>query len=105
MMISEDSDFHPTGRLAAKKPVKPVNFTCWAADAKKVTLAGDFNDWNIESIPMKKQVDGAWTAQVLLAQGHHQYIFVVDGQPTLDPRAQGTVKNDVTELASLIAVS
>jgi hypothetical protein len=37
--------------------------------------------------------------------GHHRYVFLVDGKPMLDPRAQGIARNDQNERVSLIAVS
>ena len=91
-------------RYSAKNMSKPVNFVCRAPSAKHVALAGDFNGWSIESHPMLRQPDGAWAIQVSLHHGHHRYHFLVDGKPTLDPRAQG-VANDGDRKVSLIAVS
>jgi hypothetical protein len=54
---------------------------------------------------MKRQPDGGWTAQVPLTHGHHHYQFLVDGVPTLDPRAQGMARNEKNEKVSLIPVS
>lgn len=84
---------------------KPVNFVCVAPGAKEVQLSGDFNGWDPVSHPMHKQPDGAWFLQVQLHHGHHQYQFLVDGTPTLDPRAQGIALNQNGEKVSLIAVS
>jgi 1,4-alpha-glucan branching enzyme len=92
-------------RYSAKKMAKPVNFLCIAPDAKKVSLIGDFNDWHPTAAPMKRQIDGAWTAQVSLTHGHHHYQFLIDGKPTLDAKAQGTGRNERGEKVSLIAVS
>lgn len=94
------SPLHPV-----KKTVKPVNFVCTAPEAKSVTLVGDFNDWDTKALPMKRHPDGTWTGQVILGHGHHHYLFMVDGKPTLDPRAQGTARNEQNEKVSLIAVS
>ena len=99
------SAFCSPDRYSAKKMVKPVNFVCYAPQARQVTLAGDFNGWDPTALPMKRQPDGAWTAQVPLYHGHHRYRFVVDGQPTLDPRANGTARNAAGEKVSLLAVS
>jgi 1,4-alpha-glucan branching enzyme len=85
--------------------VKPVNFYFAKSDAKSVKLAGDFNDWNPHSLPMRRRVDGWWFIQVLLTHGHHTYVFLVDGTPTLDPKATGTVQVDRFSKASVIAVS
>lgn len=85
--------------------MKPINFYCAAPRAKAVFLVGDFNDWNPTSLPMERRPDGCWFAQVPLQHGHHQYRFLVDGQPTLDPMATGVAHSDANEEISLIAVS
>jgi len=54
---------------------------------------------------MERQTDGCWFLQVPLSQGHHLYQFLVDGEPMLDPKAMGAVRNDWNEPASIIAVS
>jgi 1,4-alpha-glucan branching enzyme len=92
-------------RYSAKKTVKPVNFVCQAPEARQVHLTGDFNQWNPSSHPMQRQPDGAWTLQLQLHHGHHQYRFVVDGSPVLDPRANGVARDSNGERASLIAIS
>jgi len=71
-----------------------VNFICFATEAKSVALVGDFNGWNPDALAMNRQPDGAWTAQVEMGHGHHQYLFLVDGKPTLDPKAQGIARNE-----------
>ena len=93
------------GVRPVKKTVKPVNFVCTAPGAKKVTLVGDFNDWHPDAKPLKRQPDGSWTGQIILGHGHHHYQFLVDGKPTLDPRAQGIARNEANEKVSLVAVS
>ena len=92
-------------RYSAKKMAKPVNFICNAPDAHSVNLLGDFNDWDPNAHPMKRQPDGAWLVQIPLTHGHHHYQFLVDGKPTLDPRAQGIARNLQNEKVSLVSVS
>ena len=92
-------------RYSAKRMAKPVNFVCVAPAAKRVFLTGEFNDWDAETHPMNRQPDGAWLLQIPLHHGHHQYRFVVDGKPQLDPRATGVARDGKGERASLIAVS
>lgn len=92
-------------RYSAKNMSKPVNFVCVAPSAKAVSLAGEFNGWNVETHPMRRQPDGAWLLQVALHHGHHQYRFIVDGKPVLDPRAHGVARDRQGEHVSLIAVS
>lgn len=88
---------------SAKNSRKPVNFYCAAPRAKSVELAGDFNHWR--PLPMQRSVDGWWFTQIQLCHGHHQYRFLVDGKPMLDPHATGVARDEHDEQVSLIAVS
>jgi 1,4-alpha-glucan branching enzyme len=92
-------------RYSAKRMAKPVLFICLAPEAQEVHLAGDFNAWNSRTHPMQRLVDGAWRLEVALHHGHHHYLFLVDGKPTLDPRAQGIARDQKGERVSLLAVS
>jgi 1,4-alpha-glucan branching enzyme len=84
---------------------KPVNFFCRAPGAKMVALVGDFNEWDPHAHLMTRTPDGAWHLQVPLHHGHHQYLFLVDGKPELDPGAQGVTRNQRNERVSLMSVS
>jgi 1,4-alpha-glucan branching enzyme len=88
---------------SAKNQHRQVSFYCAAPHAKSVDLIGDFNHW--QPFPMQRSVDGWWTAQLELSHGHHQYRFLVDGQPMLDPQATGVVRDEHNEKSSLVAVS
>lgn len=92
-------------RYSAKRLLRPVNFFLVAPQAKRVAIIGDFNEWQPESHPMKRQVDGSWALQVPLHHGHHRYQFLVDGQPILDPRAHGFARTAKHERVSIVAVS
>ncbi len=67
-----------------KKPVCKVTFTLGndvGNTASKVNLAGDFNDWDIESIPMKKNKTGEFAVSVDLEKGkEYQFKYLIDGQ-------------------------
>jgi hypothetical protein len=54
---------------------------------------------------MQQMPDGFWITSLELAHGHHQYLFLVDGNAVLDPRASGRARNERNEPVSLIAVS
>ena len=105
--MSHLSAFGPANlnKFSSKKTVKPVNFVCIAPEAKSVVITGDFNDWDPAAYPMKQSHDGAWHGQVQLSHGHHHYVFLVDGKPTLDPKAQGIARNEKNEKVSMISVS
>ncbi len=102
-MINISQNNSDSTPYAARKSPKPLNFYCNAPKATTVQLTGDFNHWH--PFTMQRQVDGCWFAQVQLHHGHHQYKFIVDGQPTLDPRATGIARDEQNDRVSLIAVS
>lgn len=93
------------GRYSAKKMRKPVNFFCHAPGASRVAVIGDFNGWDPQAHIMAIGPDGAWHLQIPLHHGHHQYLFLVDGKATLDPRAQGVTRHEQHEKVSLMSVS
>ena len=70
-----------------------------------MAVIGDFNGWEPKAHVMKQQPDGAWMVQIYLTHGHHQYLFWVDGQALLDPRAQGIARTQEGERVSLVAIS
>ena len=92
-------------RYGAQQTLRAVNFICQAPQAKSVSLVGDFNQWHPASHPMKQQPDRAWLLRVELKHGHHRYAFLVDGNLTLDPHAQGITRNDKGDRVSLVPVS
>jgi 1,4-alpha-glucan branching enzyme len=95
----------PPQRYSARRTIHHVDFFCDAPKAGRVCLAGDFNNWNPTATPMRRMPDGRWMASLELHHGHHQYLFLVDGAPKLDPNANGIARNDRNEPVSLIAVS
>jgi 1,4-alpha-glucan branching enzyme len=95
----------PSREQASRRPLHLVNFFCHAPQAKSVSLIGDFNGWQPNGHLLTRMPDGGWTIRVELPHGHHQYLFLVDGKPTLDPNAMGKVHNERNETVSLIAIS
>ena len=91
------------GRYSARISLKLINFHCAAPRARTVALTGDFTQW--QPFPMQRSADGWWSARVHLCHGHHQYRFLVDGKPVLDPHATGVARDEHDEHVSLIAVS
>ena len=95
----------PASRYSTKRTRHHVDFFCDAPRASAVFLTGDFNDWQPTATPVQRTPDGRWMVSLELHHGHHQYLFLVDGKPTLDPSASGVVRNHRNEPVSLIAVS
>jgi len=92
-------------RYSARYNLHQVDFFCDAPEAQSVRLVGDFNGWDVAATPMQRMADGRWMASLELPHGHHQYLFLVDGAPKLDPNANGIARNDLDERVSLVAVS
>lgn len=92
-------------RYSAKRNVHSVHFLCDAPEAEQVLLIGDFNYWNPAATPMTRQPDGRWMATLELTHGYHEYVFLVDGKPVLDPNATGKTRNLLNQPVSLLAVS
>lgn len=61
-----------------KKNGKKVEFSLSAPEAKEVFLTGEFNRWDIRSMPMKRGKDGNWRVHASLAPGRYEYKFVAD---------------------------
>ncbi len=92
-------------RPVPKKTLRAINFICNAPHAQSVSVVGDFNEWDGTQHLMRQLPDGGWFLTMELVHGHHRYAFMVDGQLTLDPRAQGITRNDKGERVCLVPVS
>lgn len=64
----------------------------WCNGGKDVSVSGSFNNWQ-DNIPMVKSQDNFYTI-IQLAEGSHQYKFLVDGQWRCDPEAT-KIDNDL----------
>ena len=72
---------------------KTVEFKLYAPRAKKVTLAGSFNKWDIAKSTAKSDSKGNWLVKANLKPGRHEYKFWVDGAWVNDPRCTTCVQN------------
>jgi len=82
-----------TSSVAARPPVSDtvVKFVFVAPKAGKVSLVGDFNDWDETRSPMvRAEKDGLWSVTLPLSVGRHVYAYVVDGTWFADPNAPMT---------------
>ncbi len=77
-------------RLCSKKPRE---FKLYAPQAKRVSLAGTFNNWNTKAVSAKKDSQGNWAVKVDLKPGRYEYKFFVDGSWLNDPRCTSYVAN------------
>jgi hypothetical protein len=89
--------------LLAGSPVK-VTFHAYEPHAKRVTLAGEFNDWSPVAAPMQPRDDGHWSITLDLAPGRYQYKFVIDEHWLPYLNAHENVPNEHGTLNSVIEV-
>jgi hypothetical protein len=82
-----------------------VRFALVAPGASRVSLVGDFNQWDAGATPMRQLGDGRlWLVEVPLPPGRHVYAFVVDGDVTPDPAAPRAGEEDFGTPSSVILV-
>ncbi len=57
----------------------PVDFTYHSPEARhQVYLVGEFNNWDVHSIPMRKTTDQEWKATIALHPGRYEYKYFAD---------------------------
>ena len=70
-----------------------TKFKFFSPEAVNVFLTGDFNDWNTQSLPMKKGKEGIWKAKIDLEPGRYEYKFYADNAWIEDLPDSETVYN------------
>jgi len=85
-------------KASEKDLVKQVRFQFPAPEVKEVYLTGDFNNWNTNSHPMKKDQNGNWEISISLQPGRYEYRFFVDGIWQNDISCDGCIANNFGSL-------
>ena len=71
-------------RSKVKPKAKPKRrrtlFHLEAPEAGEVFLVGDFNNWDVQKHPMKKEENGVLKKITLLLPGRYEYKYLVDGR-------------------------
>lgn len=93
-----------TGRRPAAD--QGISFTLDAPGASRVTLVGDFNNWDPAATPLVRVSEtGRWETVVPLTPGRYQFTFVVDGsQWVRDPLLPQATGDDFGQPTSVITV-
>jgi hypothetical protein len=96
----------PAANAAGEAREVPVAVGLQLANAKTVSVVGDFNGWNPEATPMERVgTSGFWSATLLAKPGRHTYAFLVDGTTLMaDPRAPRAKSPDFGGDASVLMV-
>ena len=86
------------GKVRTSGAKKKITFKLSAPQAKNVSVAGNFNAWDIFSHPLRQSrqgmEDGTWQKVVYLEPGTYEYRFVVDGRWCDDPLCEEYVCNE-----------
>ncbi|HVX87604.1 MAG TPA: isoamylase early set domain-containing protein [Gemmatimonadales bacterium] len=93
-------------RPAPATPTPAVRLTFYAPAASRVSVVGDFNDWDPRANPLHPSAhrDGIWVVELTLTPGRHEYAFLVDGDRwATDPAARDT-QDDFGEPNSVLVV-
>lgn len=72
-------------------------------NAKKVFLAGSFNEWKGKDLLMQRTSAG-WILPVYLSEGTHIYRFIADGNWFTDPSNQDKLPNEFNDFNSVIRI-
>jgi len=77
-----------------------------AASVNRANLVGDFNNWDVESIPMKKLKTGEFSATVNLAKGkEYQFKYLLNRSEWVNEnKADKYVPNEFQSENSVIVV-
>lgn len=89
----------------AKPKTKKVRFNLYALAAERVYLAGDFNNWDVDNLPMKKDNKGTWETSFALPPGRYEYRFWVDGVWHDNPDVYEKVENPFGSQNCVVIVS
>jgi hypothetical protein len=88
-------------------PVVYVQFALTAKGAQTVSVAGDFNDWSVDTGTLRDpDGDGVFSGLIAVKPGVHKYMFIVNGQEWVtDPLAASYVDDGFGMRNALLAVT
>jgi len=86
--------------------LREFQFVLVAPGARRVSLVGDFNDWDPAMTPLRQASARAiWSGVVALGPGRHRYAFLVDGTRWVaDPEAPAAPSDDFGTPSSVVTV-
>lgn len=87
-----------------RKTIQSTEFSLYAPDAAKICVAGDFNNWDPETHPMRKFKKGIHTKKIKLKPGRYEYKFIVDGKWQTDPENGNHLISDIGSKNSILRV-
>ncbi|MEM7128772.1 MAG: isoamylase early set domain-containing protein [Chloroflexota bacterium] len=74
--------------------------------ANRVSVLGEFNDWQDQQAPLSQDRDGQWrTALDLPAGRQYEFLYLVDGQSLIDIQADGLSDGAYHEQKSIVSTA
>src|SRR5258706_927984 len=61
--------------VPARSQTVTIRFSLFAPDARKVSVCGEFNDWEPEAPPLQPGKDGHWEAALSIIPGRYHFEF------------------------------
>ena len=85
--------------------IRDVFFCVSAPRARKVYVAGEFNNWRLDgAASLERDEQGVWRRKLALHPGRYQYKYYVDGQWVVDPENPLRIVTENGIVNSLIKV-
>lgn len=82
-----------------------IKFRYYYPDAQKISVVGDFNNWDGYANVMAKNEEVFWEDEILIGPGRYRYRFLIEDLVKVnDPYANIYVQNENGELDSLIII-
>lgn len=106
LLIAVPSCVNPISRVEGPIRVSSdILFQIKLPEAKTVSLAGTFNNWDTLSHRLLENSPGYWTAVVSLPMGRYEYQFVIDQKKWIpDPTAKMMIEDGFGQNNSLLIV-
>jgi 1,4-alpha-glucan branching enzyme len=82
---------------SSRASTSTTEFKIFSPKAKKVSVAGNFNNWDTNKLVAKKDTKGNWTVSAKLRPGTYEYKFFVDGSWINDPLRPAVYNNFGTQ--------
>ncbi|MFH1319442.1 MAG: glycogen-binding domain-containing protein [Bacteroidota bacterium] len=80
-----------------------AEFSLYYPDAKTVALAGNFNDWEKESLFLKSK-KGLWKLKIKLPRGKYEYVYIIDGKKIMPDSTKENIPDGFGGVNSLLEV-
>jgi hypothetical protein len=94
----------PPPPIVATAETRPVLLRL-AAPASRVSVVGDFNDWDPAATPLRRN-GSTWSVELHLKPGRYHYIFLIDGRRwASDPAEPPVIESDFGAPTSVLTVS